>query len=316
MPIGPITRRTTGALICAAAPALLSACAERPAPDPRSAILVSAEWLAGNIEDPDLVLLHVGDSGAYRAEHIPGAHFVTRDQVSRPASDDADALRIELPAPPALKETLDGIGITDESRIVLYWGGDEVSPTARILFTLQWAGLGDRVALLDGGLGAWKAAGHLVTDELPTVANGNVTLRPRPDLVVDAAWIQSHGSEIGYALIDGRNRAFFLGEREDRGKVGHIAGAGSLEWQGLVDDSLRFKSPEEVAQAFTAAGYVPGDTVVAYCHVGQYATVVIFLARTLGYEARLYDGSFQDWALRDLPVVVEPDAASRPDSQP
>jgi len=302
--------RIVGALVCTFVIVLSTACVDRPPQDPRFEILVSVDSLAAHLDDPNLVLLHVGDSSAYQAEHIPGARYVTRDQVSLPVSDDPEALRVQLPEPAALQEVLRELGVRDDSRIVLYWGEDQVSPAARVLFTLQWAGLGERSALLDGGLAAWKVAGRPVTDELPDAAYGNVTVTPQPTLVVDAPWVEAHGSETGYALIDGRNRGFFTGEREDRGKLGHIAGAESLEWQGLVDDSLRFKSASEIALAFDTAGYVPGDTVVAYCHVGQYATVVIFLARTLGYEVKLYDGSFQDWALRDLPVVAEADSGS------
>ena len=54
--------------------------------------------------------------------------------------------------------------------------------------------------------------------------------------------------------------------------------------------------------AFTKAGVKPGDTVITYCHIGQQATAVLFAARTLGYKVMLYDGSFEDWSRRDLPV--------------
>jgi thiosulfate/3-mercaptopyruvate sulfurtransferase len=55
---------------------------------------------------------------------------------------------------------------------------------------------------------------------------------------------------------------------------------------------------------FTEAGYKPGDHVIAYCHIGIQATSVVFAARTLGIDAKLYDGSFQDWVKRGLPVEI------------
>jgi thiosulfate/3-mercaptopyruvate sulfurtransferase len=65
---------------------------------------------------------------------------------------------------------------------------------------------------------------------------------------------------------------------------------------------MHLKSAEELQGLFDAAGIKPGDTVIAYCHIGQQATAVLFAARTLGHRVLLYDGSFEDWVLRDLPV--------------
>ena len=77
--------------------------------------------------------------------------------------------------------------------------------------------------------------------------------------------------------MDGRARAFYDGVRSDSQKSGHIPGAGSVPWTELVDESLRLKPVAELRQVFAAAGVKPGDTVVAYCHIGQYATMVMFL---------------------------------------
>lgn len=285
--------------------ALLGACTndnDRPI-DPRAEILVTVDWLAAHLDDPDLVLLHVGDSADYAAEHIRGAHHVTRDQVSQPRSSDPEALTLELPNPDDLERLLESFGVSNDSRIVVYWGGEWVSQTTRVLFTLDWAGLGSQAALLDGGLEAWQDAGHPTTDQPARAATANLTLSPRPELVVDADWVSQHATPPGFALVDARAPEHYSGEREDRGKAGHIPGAGSTHWMAMVDDSLRLRSAEEMAEILAAAGVQPADTVVAYCHIGQYATVVLFAARTLGHEVRLFDGSFQDWAARDLPVV-------------
>jgi thiosulfate/3-mercaptopyruvate sulfurtransferase len=286
-------------LISAAAPTGFHA----QSSEQRENLIVSTDWLAQHLADPNLVLLHVGDRDDYDAEHIPGARYTSHRELSDPNSFGEDAaLVLELLDPPQLQAKLRELGISSDSRIVVYWGSEWVSPTARVVFTLTWAGLGDQTVLLDGGIDAWKTAGHTVTAEPTAAAEGNITVQPQHQLVVDAAWVQSHSSEAGYKLIDGRNAEFFNGSREDRGVSGHIPGAGNIMWQDLLDDSLKLKKPNALREAFTAAGVEPGDTVVTYCHIGQYATMVMFMARTLGHEVKLYDGAFQDWAGRGLPV--------------
>lgn len=270
---------------------------------PRDRLLVTAEWLLERVGEDDLVLLHVGPEEDYAREHIPGARHVDLRAISHPDSHGDGSLILELPEADVLQETLRDFGISDDSRIVVYWGEEWVTPTARTAYTLDWAGLGDRTALLDGGLGAWKAAGGEVTDAGPPEARGDVTVRPRNELVADAEWVVARLDEPGFAVIDARAAAFFDGVREDRGKAGHLPGAGSVPWPELIDESTRLKDPEALRAMFEAAGVKPGDTVVAYCHIGQYATLALFAARTLGHEVVLYDGAMQDWAARNLPVV-------------
>jgi thiosulfate/3-mercaptopyruvate sulfurtransferase len=132
-----------------------------PAPGHAQAgdLLVSAEWLAAHADDPDLVLLHVGPEEGFATEHIAGAVLITRDDFSDPGSHSPESLILELPEPDAFQAALRRAGVSESSRIVVYWGEEWVTPTARVVFTLDWAGLGDRTALLDGGLTAWKAAG-------------------------------------------------------------------------------------------------------------------------------------------------------------
>jgi thiosulfate/3-mercaptopyruvate sulfurtransferase len=270
------------------------------AQDYRASLLVSASWVAQHLNDPNVVVLHVGPREDYDREHIPGARYISvGDIAERHAAND---LVLELSPPARVEQALESLGVSDASRIVVYWGGEWVTPTARVMFTLDWAGLGDRTVLLDGGFSAWKAAGHDVSDAVPAVRRGTLTVRPRPEMVVDADWVQRNASGPGYALVDGRSAAYYDGVRDDDGKIGHIPGAGSVPWTELIDESLLLRNAEQLRQIFTSAGVEPGDTVVAYCHIGQYATMVLFAARTLGYEVRLYDGAFQDWAKRELPL--------------
>lgn len=183
-----------------------------------------------------------------------------------------------------------------------------MTPSARVVFTLDYMGLGERTRFLDGGLEAWKAAGNPVSADVPVVAPGHLTIGPEPSRVVSHEWVAEHATDPGYALLDARARAFYDGVRDDRGKMGHIPGASSLPWTDLVVDGesegkpVLLKSTDELRALFRGAGVDDGDVVVAYCHVGQYATMVLLAARVLGHEVRLYDGSMNEWALLDLPV--------------
>jgi thiosulfate/3-mercaptopyruvate sulfurtransferase len=161
--VSPIVR-TCGALavVGALAVALSAALPAReqlpPAPSvtltqsPRDQLLVTPAWLAAHLNDPDLVLLHVGEADEYATAHIPGARLVDMEDVSTGHSEDGAMLQT-LP-PEVLRERLQALGISDGSRIIVYYGDDWVSPATRIIFALDHAGLGARASLLDGGMQA------------------------------------------------------------------------------------------------------------------------------------------------------------------
>jgi len=289
---------------------------------PRDTLVVSPSWLAQHLKDPDLVLLHVGDKAEYAAAHIPGARFLElRDiSVSDPAGT-GSGLTLELPPADALREKLQALGISDGSRIVVYFGKDWLSPSTRAVFTLDYAGLGERVALLDGGQPAWVREGGAVTADVPEVRPGKLSPLKTRDTVVNADFLRQHGKDPGLTIIDARDATFFDGTRSggrrpDAPKFGHIPGAVSLPFSETADDLVRLRPADQLQARFAAAGVKPGDTIVAYCHIGQQATAVIFAARTLGIRALLYDGSFEDWTKNPAAPLENPAAARPPGKEP
>jgi thiosulfate/3-mercaptopyruvate sulfurtransferase len=153
--------------------------------------------------------------------------------------------------------------------------------------------------MLDGGLPAWVAEGRPVTKDVPAPKRGTMTPRPQP-LVVDGDWVAAHLRSSGIALVDARSPEFYSGEKPG-GKPpenGHIPGARSIPYSSLLEESGRFKSRDALVEAFRVAGVKPGDRVVSYCHIGQQATLVFLVAKSLGFDAALYDGSFEDWSAR------------------
>jgi thiosulfate/3-mercaptopyruvate sulfurtransferase len=271
-----------------------------PAAAQRDQMLVSTAWLAQHLHDPNLVLLHVGGDGEYKAMHIPGARYVDMDDVSV-SEHTPQGLMLEMPTVESLHERLQKLGISNNSRIVVYYGSDWVSPSTRIVFTLDYAGLGAQTSLLDGGMPAWVRDGHKVTDQIPAPRTGTLaTLRIKP-LIVDAAYVKQHIGKSGVSIVDGRDASFYDGVQNGNShgspqRYGHIASAKSVPFTEVAHDNLLFKSRNELAALFTKAGMQPGDTIVGYCHVGQQATAMLFAARSLGHPVLLYDGSFQEWS--------------------
>lgn len=278
-----------------------------PVPVAPESILVSPSWLSERMKRPGLVILEVGEKPGYDAGHIPGAQFITLRDIAAPRQE--GALALELPPIAQLDSVLEAFGISDNSDVVVYFGKDWVTPTTRVFLTLEYAGLRGHVAVLDGGLPAWQAAGKPVTTEVPVASRGSFTPHPRSDIVVDAAWLSGRLHKGDIAVIDARDSVFYLDTRNNQmPRGGHIPGAKNIPFGSLAvsEEDNRLKSPAELRQMFLAAGAEPGDTVVSYCHIGQQGTFVFFAARLLGYEVRLYDGSFQDWSARkDLPVEGE-----------
>ena len=278
--------------------------AEAAAENRQPGLTVTSQWLASHLTDAELVLLHVGDSAEYAREHIPGARHVALRAISTTSHDHQNGLMLELPEPDSLRARLEALGIGNQSRVIVYYGSDWVSPATRVVFTLDHAGLGSRTSLLDGGMVAWKKAGGRVTNAPTPAKRGTLAaLRTRP-VVVDAEWVRSKLGKPGVRVIDARAAVFYDGvEAGGDGRKGHIAGSGSIPFTSVFNDSLHLRSAAELRSLFERAGVTPGDTVAAYCHIGQQATAVVFAARVLGHPVRLYDGSFQDWARRpDFPV--------------
>jgi thiosulfate/3-mercaptopyruvate sulfurtransferase len=295
----------TGPLLVLLVTGLVAWPVATPAQQARDDLLVTVDWLADHLDDGGLVLLHVGQE-----DHIPGARFVHQDQLAAPEDHEGmTGLNLQMPDPASLESVLEGLGISDDSRIVVYYGDDWVSSSTRILLTLDWIGLGGQIALLDGGMGLWKARGHEVTAEPPPPARqGSLTPRVRESLIVSAEWVRDHLDDDAYRVVDARAPVHYDGiqatnlHREPVRK-GHIPGAVNVPFNQLWDDSLRLRPADELTRIFEDAGLRAGQTVVGYCHLGQYATAMIFGARTLGYDVRLYDGSFQEWGSREeLPI--------------
>src|SRR3954468_21599680 len=163
---------------------------------PESGVIVSTDWLAQHISDPGVVILRVTHMSEGGDDRIPGSHDLSYMDiiVSR------DGNSTEIPDVAILKNVFEGVGVSDDSHVVLY---GEPMMYARAFFTFDYLGL-KRISVLDGGLDKWKAEKRSVTRNAATAARGHLEPHPRPEIVANADWIMAHRGLPGVSLIDTR----------------------------------------------------------------------------------------------------------------
>ena len=264
--------------------------------------LVSCEELAAHLADPDWRVFDCrhrltdpayGEK-AYAEGHLPGALFMHLDRdLSAPMNGKNG--RHPLPEPEILAAKLGAAGVTGRTQVVVY-DDDGGMYAVRLWWLLRWMGH-DRVAVLDGGIGAWTGQGRPLTTALPAVDAANFEVRPR-DWVVTADQVLANLEKNDFCLIDARGPDRFRGENETMDPVGgHIPGARNRFFRDNLDASGAFRPAAELRQQFLGilAGAEP-EQVVMYCGSGVTACHNLLAMELAGLPgARLYAGSWSEW---------------------
>ncbi|MBT2469758.1 sulfurtransferase [Streptomyces sp. ISL-66] len=269
--------------------------------------LVGADWLAARIGAPGLVVFDAS-LGGHRdaARRIPGARPFDLDGA---LSDHDAAAPHTMPGSAAFAGAMRDLGVDDTSTVVAYDGAGVYS-SARAWWMLRAMGF-DRVAVLDGGLPAWLAAGLPVEERAAAYEGprGSFTARPRSGLLVDAAAVAAALADPAAAVLDARTRERFAGtapEPRPGLRGGHMPGAVSLPFGDLQDSAGLMRPAAELRAAFEA---VAGDRERLYfsCGSGVTACVLALGADLAGYDRlAVYDGSWSEWGVPspDRPVVT------------
>ncbi|HYL76106.1 MAG TPA: sulfurtransferase [Bryobacteraceae bacterium] len=258
----------------------------------RNTMLVTTAWLADHLKDPNLVILAVGRDGEYEKGHIPGSVALTVNDI---VTQNAAGIHVELPPMSQLAETFGKVGVTNDSHVILYMLKDQVTGVTRTYLTLDAMGLGAHTSMLDGGLPAWQSEKRPVTTDVPSVKRGKLDNCAQNDVIADLDYVKSNLRHPGIDILDVRSAGDYAApEAHGNSRAGHVPGAASLPFEKLMD-SGKLKPVAEMQSLLRGAGVKPGDRVVSYCYIGARATVVYFVARYLGYDARLYDGSWEEW---------------------
>jgi len=266
-------------------------------------LVVSTTWLAAHLNDPNLVVLAVGDKADYDAGHIAGSRYVEYKEV---AAKGENGLSAELPPMPRLAEIFSRLGVGNNSRVVVYRLKDTLTQAARVVVTLDAMGMGPNSSLLDGNLATWTGEGRALSTAVPAVQPGKLEPCPQNDVITGLAFVRGNLQQSGVRILDARAPEFYSGSTTRPGLTpGHIQGAGNVYYNGLFDESGRLKPAAQLQEQFRAAGVKPGDRVVTYCFIGQQASALYLVSRYLGYDTRLYDGSWEEWSKHpELPTAT------------
>lgn len=277
----------------------------RQARSARMSMLVSTDWLAKNLRNQRVVVLHVAnDRKTYDNGHIPGARFLGWSEIVAARNGVSN----ELAPVEQLKSAFEKTGIGDTSRIIIYGDGNGLTAT-RTWFTLDYLGHGDRAAILDGGIEKWKTENRAIETRSPEFTPAPFTPRLNPAIIAttenvrDYSWVSSNMENSGIAIIDARTAEQYAGAPNTR--TGHIPGAANLYWQKHLNEKDRttIKPVSELIKMYQDLGVKPGDKVITYCNSGVQASHSYFTLKYLGFDVSMYDGSFSEWAkVQDAPL--------------
>lgn len=261
-------------------------------------VLVSADWVEQNLENPNVRLIEVSViPGVFERGHIPGAvNFVWH-------TDFVDTVRRDIVSAERFQELAQAAGINQDTTVVLYGDNNNwFAAWGAWIFNIYGF---ENVRLLDGGRVKWEADGRALAS-VPSeyaagnfaVSEANLALRARLVNVLDVV----EGREAG-VLVDIRSPKEYAGEifapegiQELSVRAGHIPGAVNVPWGQNVREDGTFKSVEELRALYAGLGIDGSQPIITYCRIGERAALTWFvLHKLLGYEVALYDGSWTEY---------------------
>ena len=272
------------------------------ADDPKT--LVSTDWLAVHMKDPDLRILDASTylpgidrdgRTEYDAVHIPGARFFDIDDVSDGRSD----LPHMVPPIEKFMSRVRAMGVGDGHQIVVYDGSGLFS-AARVWWLFRLMGQ-DNIAVLDGGLPKWIAEGREVEDLAPVIRDRHMTVRFQNQMVRDVTQVSS-ASKLGTSqIVDARSAARFRGEAPEPReglRSGHIPNSRNVPFTDLLNDDKTMKTPDQTRAIFESAGVDLKKPIITTCGSGVTAAVLGLALERMGHDMwSLYDGSWTEWGM-------------------
>jgi len=271
-----------------------------PADDPKT--LVSTQWLADHLKDPDLRVLdaswYLPDMGRdaraeYDAGHIPGARYFDIDDVA----DTASTLPHMAPPIEKFMSRMRAMGVGDGHQVVVYDGIGMFS-AARVWWLFRLMGKTD-IAVLDGGFPKWQAEGREIEDMPPIVRDRHMTAQRQAHLVKDVTQVAAAAKLGDWQIVDARGPDRFRGdapEPREGLRAGHIPGSFNVHYAALLNADGTMKRGDALRAAFTDASVDLKKRIITTCGSGVTAAILSLGLEILGHrDVALYDGSWSEW---------------------
>ena len=276
--------------------------------DPKT--LVSTDWLAKHLKDPDLRILDASwylpamqrsASAEFAKSHIPNARFFDIDEIS----DHRSELPHMVPPVEKFMSRMRAMGVGDGHQIVVYDGAGLFS-AARVWWLFKLMGHND-VAVLDGGLPKWVAEGREVNDLPPVIRDRHMTVTRQNQMVRDVTEVARAAKLGDHTIIDARPGVRFSGEAEEPRegmRSGHIPNSQNVFFRDLLNADSTMKDADALKKIFEANGADLNKPIITTCGSGVTAAVLSLALERIGKtDHSLYDGSWSEWGMYDdLPI--------------
>ena len=262
--------------------------------------LVSTDWVADHLGDPQVRLLEVDvDTTAYERGHVPGAVDINW------TTQLGDPIRRDIPSRAAFEQLMQQCGVANDTRLILY--GDNNNWFAAFAYWMARIYGHRDAALMNGGRKKWELEGRPLVTDPPRVQRTSYGAK-EPDLSLraylkDVLGVVADQAD-GTAMVDVRSPAEFNGEviappgmTETAQRAGHVPGAANIPWAQAANEDGTFKRPDELRQLYADKGVAGDKPVIAYCRIGERSSHTWFvLKELLGYpDVRNYDGSWTEY---------------------
>ena len=258
-----------------------------------SDVLVDIAWLQTRASDPTVRIVEVGGSSrAYEEGHIPGATFLSIDELSNPD----DPIQNQIATGAQVSAALSTAGIERGQTVVLHDRQNNLQ-AARAYWVLKYY-QHPQVRVFNGGVPKWTAEGGTLTTEAVAVAASTYRAGPADeDIRTTWQYVVDHTSDPQTLMCDVRSPNEFLGRDVRAARGGHIPGSVNLEWTVAVQPDGTFKSAEDLSALYVRAGFTPDKQIITYCQSGVRGAHTWFvLSELLGYpNVRNYDGSWIEY---------------------
>jgi len=263
--------------------------------------LVDVDWLLANRDNPNLVVLDLQPKATYQRFHVPGA--VNSDYADWRQPDARKNPKM-IPSISALEQLIGGLGIDNETQVVLVVTGrsaSEMASATRVYWTFKALGH-DKISILDGGLIAYaETRKNPMESKINQPSRKTFKANPRPDYLVTADQVKELLGN-GISLVDSRSGAEHMGLLSGGGKerAGTIPGAVNLPFDWLtVNSGARFHTTENLKRIYETVDVPLEGEQISFCHTGHRTSLAWFVSHELlgNDKARLYDGSTAEWAV-------------------